>query len=174
MFYTVMGVILLGMACIGAVLFIWQDMRDRRNTMPWKKRPPKKGYSEEFLASIEKAYEAAGSIRGMLQIMEEKYPKEKRRAEIALAYLVLIMSVHPGFGGQSFIPSSLEKIRETRALLGRVNSTADIEVDGGIYTTNVREVLEAGANVIVAGSAIFRGDAAENTKNMMEILRAYE
>ena len=87
MFYTVMGVILLGMACIGAVLFIWQDMRDRRNTMPWKKRPPKKGYSEEFLASIEKAYEAAGSIRGMLQIMEEKYPKEKRRAEIALAYL---------------------------------------------------------------------------------------
>lgn len=63
---------------------------------------------------------------------------------------------------------------ETRALLDRVNSTADIEVDGGIYTTNVREVLEAGANVIVAGSAIFRGDAAENTKNMMEILRAYE
>ena len=93
---------------------------------------------------------------------------------VELVDMVLIMSVHPGFGGQSFIPSSLEKIRETRALLDRVNSTADIEVDGGIYTTNVREVLEAGANVIVAGSAIFSGDAAENTKNMMEILRAYE
>ena len=93
---------------------------------------------------------------------------------VELVDMVLIMSVHPGFGGQSFIPSSLEKIRETRALLDRVNSTADIEVDGGIYTTNVREVLEAGANVIVAGSAIFRVDAAENTKNMMEILRAYE
>ena len=93
---------------------------------------------------------------------------------VELVDMVLIMSVHPGFGGQSFIPSSLEKIRETRALIDRVNSTADIEVDGGIYTTNVREVLEAGANVIVAGSAIFRGDAAENTKNMMEILRAYE
>lgn len=93
---------------------------------------------------------------------------------VELVDMVLIMSVHPGFGGQSFIPSSLEKIRETRALLDRVNSTADIEVDGGIYTTNVREVLEAGANVIVAGSAVFRGDAAENTKNMMEILRAYE
>lgn len=93
---------------------------------------------------------------------------------VELVDMVLIMSVHPGFGGQSFIPSSLEKIRETRALLDRVNSTADIEVDGGIYTTNVREVLEAGANVIVAGSAIFRGDAAENTKNMMEILRDYE
>lgn len=93
---------------------------------------------------------------------------------VELVDMVLIMSVHPGFGGQSFIPSSLEKIRETRALLDRVNSTADIEVDGGIYTTNVREVLEAGANVIVAGSAIFRGDAAENTKNMMEILRGYE
>lgn len=93
---------------------------------------------------------------------------------VELVDMVLIMSVHPGFGGQSFIPSSLEKIRETRALLDRVNSTADIEVDGGIYTTNVREVLEAGANVIVAGSAIFRGDAAENTKNMMEILSDYE
>lgn len=93
---------------------------------------------------------------------------------VELVDMVLIMSVHPGFGGQSFIPSSLEKIRETRALLDRVNSTADIEVDGGIYTTNVREVLEVGANVIVAGSAIFRGDAAENTKNMMEILRDYE
>lgn len=91
-----------------------------------------------------------------------------------LVDMVLIMSVHPGFGGQSFIPSSLEKIRETRALLDRVNPTADIEVDGGIYTTNVREVLEAGANVIVAGSAVFRGDASENTRNMMEILRAYE
>lgn len=91
-----------------------------------------------------------------------------------LVDMILIMSVHPGFGGQSFIPSSLEKIRQTRALLDRVNPTADVEVDGGIYTTNVREVLEAGANVIVAGSAIFRGDAAENTKNMMEILRSYE
>ena len=101
-------------------------------------------------------------------------PAAELEPYVELVDMVLIMSVHPGFGGQSFIPSSLEKIRETRALLDRVNSTADIEVDGGIYTTNVREVLEAGANVIVAGSAIFRGDAAENTKNMMEILRAYE
>lgn len=91
-----------------------------------------------------------------------------------LVDMVLIMSVHPGFGGQSFIPASLEKIRETRAMLDRVNPAADVEVDGGIYTTNVKEVLEAGANVIVAGSAIFRGDAAENTKNMMEILKSYE
>lgn len=87
MFYTVMGVLLLGMACTGAVLFIWQDIRERKNTMPWKKRPPKKGYSEEFLASIGRAYEASGSIRGMLQILKEKYPREKRRAEMALAYL---------------------------------------------------------------------------------------
>lgn len=87
MFYTVMGVILLGMACIGAVLFIWQDMRDRRNTMPWKKRPPKKGYSEEFLASIEKAYEAAGKHPGDASDYGRKISKRKRRAEIALAYL---------------------------------------------------------------------------------------
>lgn len=91
-----------------------------------------------------------------------------------LVDMVLIMSVHPGFGGQSFIPSSLDKIRETRALLDKVNPDADVEVDGGIYMTNVREVLEAGANIIVAGSAVFRGNAEENAGQMMEILREYE
>lgn len=88
--------------------------------------------------------------------------------------MILIMSVHPGFGGQKFIPESLDKIREIRAMLNEKNLEIDIQVDGGIYVENVREVLDAGANVIVAGSAVFRGDAGENTAKFMEILKSYE
>ena len=88
--------------------------------------------------------------------------------------MVLIMSVHPGFGGQKFIPTSLGKIRELRDLLNEKGLNVDIQVDGGIYTTNVEEVLEAGANVIVAGSAVFKGDTAQNTKDMLAILKKYE
>lgn len=88
--------------------------------------------------------------------------------------MILIMSVHPGFGGQKFIPESLDKIREVRAMLNEKNLETDIQADGGIYVENVREVLDAGANVIVAGSAVFRGDAGENTAKFMEILKSYE
>lgn len=88
--------------------------------------------------------------------------------------MLLIMSVHPGFGGQKFIPESLDKIREARQKIQAGGYNIDIQVDGGIYLTNVREVLEAGANIIVAGSAVFKGDPGENTKAFMEILRSYE
>lgn len=88
--------------------------------------------------------------------------------------MILIMSVHPGFGGQKFISESLDKIRAVRAMLNEKNLETDIQVDGGIYVENVREVLNAGANVIVAGSAVFRGDAGENTAKFMEILKNYE
>ena len=89
--------------------------------------------------------------------------------------MVLIMSVHPGFGGQKFIENSLDKIRETRALANEKGLDLDIQVDGGIYLTNVREVLDAGANIIVAGSAVFKGgNGAGNTRQFMEILTSYE
>jgi ribulose-phosphate 3-epimerase len=68
---------------------------------------------------------------------------------------VLIMSVNPGFSGQSFIPRSLEKIRQARELIDRRGSAALIEVDGGVGRSNVREVAEAGADAIVMGSAVF-------------------
>ena len=90
------------------------------------------------------------------------------------AEMFLIMSVEPGFGGQSFIPASLEKISELKAMLEENQVQADIEVDGGIYHSNVGEVLEAGANVIVSGSGVFKGDATENTEKFMEILKKYE
>lgn len=88
--------------------------------------------------------------------------------------MVLIMSVHPGFGGQKFIPESLDKIRELRAMLDEKGLDVDIQVDGGIYTTNVEEVVQAGANIIVAGSAIFNGDVAQNTKDMLALMKKYE
>jgi len=69
--------------------------------------------------------------------------------------LVLIMSVNPGFGGQSFIPQSLEKVRRLRSLLTSVGSDAPIEIDGGIDAGNVAEVVAAGATILVAGNAIF-------------------
>ena len=68
---------------------------------------------------------------------------------------VLVMSVNPGFGGQAFIPSALDKIAELRALIDRRGLSVDIEVDGGIKVDNVAAVVRAGANVIVSGSGVF-------------------
>ena len=88
--------------------------------------------------------------------------------------MLLVMSVHPRFGGQKFIPESLEKIRAIRSMIEEQKLDVDIQVDGGIYLSNVREVLDAGANIIVAGSAVFKGNPGENTKEFMEILNNYE
>lgn len=88
--------------------------------------------------------------------------------------MLLIMSVHPGFGGQKFIPESLERIRAVREMADSQNLATDIQVDGGIHLANAKDVLDAGANVIVAGSAVFRGNPGENTKEFMEILKSYE
>ena len=82
--------------------------------------------------------------------------------------MVLIMSVNPGFGGQKFIPFTLDKIRKLREMAPDI----DIEVDGGVNKDNVAELVRAGANVLVAGTAVFGGDIAENTKGMIE--RMYE
>jgi len=78
--------------------------------------------------------------------------------------LVLIMSVNPGFGGQSYIPTSTDKIRRLRAMLDAVGSAAELEVDGGIKPDNAAAVAAAGASLLVAGSAIFGGSrsVAEN------------
>ena len=74
---------------------------------------------------------------------------------------VLVMSVNPGFGGQTFIPHSLEKIRRVRSVLTAAGSSAPIEVDGGIDRTTVADVVSAGARILVAGNAIFGGGDAE-------------
>jgi len=74
---------------------------------------------------------------------------------IDLVDLILVMSVNPGFGGQAFIPAALDKLREVRTLVGA--RPIDIEVDGGISADNAGRVVQAGANVLVAGSAVFKG-----------------
>ncbi len=85
--------------------------------------------------------------------------------------LVLIMSVNPGFGGQKFIPSSLRKIKELRTMLDeRGLDHIELEVDGGVTLDNLHLVKEAGADVFVAGSAVFNGDAAENVKKFLELM----
>lgn len=101
-------------------------------------------------------------------------PVEALEPYLAQVDMVLLMSVEPGFGGQKFIPESLERIRQLRQLLDSKGMETDIEVDGGIYHANVGEVLSAGANIIVSGSGVYRGDIAENTEKFMEILKSYE
>lgn len=86
--------------------------------------------------------------------------------------MILIMTVNPGFGGQKFIPYTLDKIRELRKMLHTKGSKADIEVDGGINFENVETVMDAGANIIVAGSAVFSGDIDENVKRFLNILKS--
>ena len=88
--------------------------------------------------------------------------------------IVLIMTVNPGFGGQKFIPYTIEKVKAVRRLCDERGLTTDIQVDGGISAANVREVLEAGANIFVAGSAVFGTDPAARTREMVEIFKEYE
>ena len=83
--------------------------------------------------------------------------------------MVLLMSVNPGFGGQSYISVVTKKIKELRALIDEMGLDIDIEVDGGVKPSNISEVVNAGANVIVAGSAIFNaGDIDEAVKSLRE------
>lgn len=83
--------------------------------------------------------------------------------------MVLVMSVNPGFGGQSFIPSALDKVRDLRELLNSQGLDVDIEVDGGVVVDNAAEVAAAGANVLVSGTGIFRTpDYAETIRKMRE------
>ena len=86
--------------------------------------------------------------------------------------LALIMSVNPGYGGQSYIPSSTAKIKRLRAMLDSINSKAWLEVDGGIKASNAAEVVQAGATVLIAGSAVFGGDrsVAENVKGLQKAI----
>ena len=89
----------------------------------------------------------------------------------ALPYLeqVLIMSVNPGFGGQSFIEGSLERLKQVRAWIDEGSFDVDLEVDGGVGADNVNAVVKAGANIVVAGSAVFgSGGVAENVKALRE------
>jgi len=84
--------------------------------------------------------------------------------------MILVMTVEPGFGGQKFIPESIGRIKAVKKVLEDKKLNTDIQVDGGIYTDNVQAVLDAGANVIVAGSAVFKGNIRDNVNAFLKIL----
>lgn len=93
---------------------------------------------------------------------------------IELADMVLIMTVNPGFGGQKYISYCTEKIRRLREMAESREKDLYIEVDGGINRETIYQVLEAGANVIVAGSAVFGKDIPENVRALKGIIEEYE
>ena len=85
---------------------------------------------------------------------------------------VLVMSVNPGFGGQAFLPESLDKVRRLKRMLEERGLHAQIEVDGGVDAKNIRSLLDAGADVLVAGSAVFgQGDAEAGVRRLIEACR---
>jgi ribulose-phosphate 3-epimerase len=84
--------------------------------------------------------------------------------------VVLIMSVNPGFGGQSFIPNTLEKIRAMRKMINESNLNVKIEVDGGVSLENAKQIVEAGADILVAGNAIFKSADPKQTIHQLKSL----
>ena len=88
--------------------------------------------------------------------------------------MVLVMSVNPGFGGQKFIPYTRDKVRALRQYFDRKGLSTDIQVDGGVNRDTIRPLIEAGANVLVAGSAVFGGDVKANVETFMNIFKEYE
>lgn len=88
--------------------------------------------------------------------------------------MILLMSVNPGFGGQKYIPYVTEKIKILRSCLNERGLSADIQVDGGVSLENAEEIVRAGATVLVAGSAVFKGDIRENTRAFIKLFEECE
>ena len=87
--------------------------------------------------------------------------------------MVLLMSVNPGFGGQTYIETTTDKIRRLRQMINDRNLNVDIEVDGGVTLDNVDMLIEAGANILVAGSAVYKGSIEDNVKGFLEVFKKY-
>ena len=94
-------------------------------------------------------------------VIKPKTPVSDLLPYLPLLDMILIMSVEPGFGGQKFISESLNKLKEARTMIEESGYDIDLEVDGGVNTSNIKDIIEAGANVIVAGSAIFNAPDPE-------------
>ena len=100
--------------------------------------------------------------------IKPKTPVESVYPDLSLCDMVLVMTVEPGFGGQALIPYCIDKVRTLREEMNRRNLNLDIQVDGGVNSTNAPELIKAGANVLVAGSSVFK---AEDTRAAIESLR---
>ncbi len=96
------------------------------------------------------------------------------REYLEIVDMILVMSVYPGAGGQKFIRESLDRLRDIRRMIQESGRDIDLQIDGGVTLDNMPEIIEAGANIFVAGSAVFTGDIGENVRKCMEIFRKYE
>jgi ribulose-phosphate 3-epimerase len=97
-------------------------------------------------------------------------PVEVLKEVLPLLDVVLIMSVNPGFGGQKFIPYTIRKIKECKALIASTNASTKIQVDGGVGLVNAKEIVEAGADILVAGNAVFGSEnPTETISNLMKL-----
>ena len=124
----------------------------------------------DVVATIEKI-KASGVKAGIT--LNPDTPVSAISPYLDMVDMVLVMSVNPGFGGQKFIVTSIDKLKEVKKLKDDSGLGFDIEVDGGINVDNLPSVLEAGANVIVAGSAIFSGDPAANVSNFKGVMSVF-
>ena len=116
--------------------------------------------------------EATKHLHRAIQQVKAKGLKVGVALNPATPDMVLIMTVNPGYGGQSYIAKMDDKIKELRAIINEKGLDIDIEVDGGISAKNVAHVKECGANVFVAGSAVFNGDIASSAKDILEAMEA--
>lgn len=123
---------------------------------------------EETINKIKAAKVKAGIV------INPETPVETIKPYLSMVDMVLIMSVHPGFGGQKYIPEATDKIRQARKLIDEAGYNIDLEVDGGVNLSNVKEVLEAGANVIVAGSAVFGNNITDSVKGFLKSFEEFE
>ncbi len=120
--------------------------------------------TEEVVGTIEKI-RFRGKKVGIT--IKPATPAKAVEPYLKLVDMVLVMTVEPGFGGQKLMPECLDKVREIRAMVMEKGLHTDIEVDGGIRLDNVEQALEAGANVIVSGSAVFRDNITKNVEKFM-------
>ena len=142
-------------------------------------------YIEEFVKAgadiITVHYEACKDLDATLKMIADNGVKSavsikpKTDTEVLKPYLdridmILLMSVEPGFGGQSYMPESTDRLRELRKMINESGREIDLEVDGGVNDETIHTVLDAGANVIVAGSAVFKGDLFETAKKINAIV----
>ncbi len=123
---------------------------------------------EETINKIKAAKVKAGIV------INPETPVEAIKPYLSMVDMVLIMSVHPGFGGQKYIPEATDKIRQARNFIDKAGYNIDLEVDGGVNLSNVKEVLEAGANVIVAGSAVFGNNITDSVKGFLKSFEEFE
>ena len=137
----------------------------------------KKSGADIITIHVEACKDVAGTLKAIRELgarpaisINPKTPVAELVPFLPYVDMVLIMSVEPGFGGQSFIENSYAKLREIAEIRRENNMDFLIEVDGGVNASNIKAVAECGADILVAGSAVFKNNAGENAKTLMELI----